>query len=141
MNTMKRTLERTLLCVAGGYNILMAAITLLVYAGWFRSQGYALLENKGMLAQGATDVNNVAYVAEFYGLIVAIVGVASIIVSARGMRPATIVRGVMIWIGVCVAFSLLTRDWLGLILYSLCLTAYWARNKAIKVYGSRPTAS
>jgi hypothetical protein len=133
---LRRTIERIILGVAGAYNILMASITVFIYTNWFRNNSYDILEEKGLLKQGVSDVSNVVYVAEIYGLIIAIIGVISIIVASRGMKPGTISRGVIIYLVVIIVFSLGTADWLGLIAYSLCLAVYVARNKAIHTSGT-----
>lgn len=130
---MRRTPERVALCAVGAYDIIMAAVSVFVFTGWFRGESYALLERQGLLRDGMTNVSAVVYVAQIYGFVVAAIGVVSIIVAARGMRPGSVSRGVMAYVGACLALSLLTADVLGVIGYSLCLTVYCARNRAIRV--------
>lgn len=128
----RRTAERVLICAAGAWNLLNASITLFAFANWFRGESYSLLESQGLLAADLTDVNNVVYVAQIYGFIVALLGVVSIIVASRGMRPATVYAGVQVYLGCVVAFSLLTGDWLALALYSICFAVYLARSSALR---------
>lgn len=135
---LSRTAERAVLLAVGAYDVVMAAITVFMYAGWFRGESYAVLESRGLLREGAESVSSVIYVAQIYGFVVAAVGVVPIVIALRGMRAATVSRGVMAYLGACMVFSLLTADLLGVVGYSLCLAVYCARNKAIRLAAGRP---
>lgn len=133
---MPRTAERVLLYIAGAWNLLNASITLFMYTNWFRSESYSLLEEQGLLDSTLSDVNSVVYVVQIYGFAVAILGVISIIVASRAMRPGTVSKGVQIYLIVCLVLSLLTGDWLALVLYSICCVVYGARSRALCKAGS-----
>ncbi len=129
---MPRTVERVLLYIAGAWNLLNASITLFVYSNWFRGESYTLLEEEGLLDSTLTNVNSVVYVVQIYGLIVAMVGVVSIVIASRAMRPSAISKPVQIYLAVLVVFSLATGDWLALVLYSICCAVYAARSVALR---------
>ncbi|BDR53526.1 hypothetical protein KIM372_14330 [Bombiscardovia nodaiensis] len=126
-----RKSEKILLMVCAALNVVMASITLFIYSPWFKDQGYEILEKAGKINQMAT-VNNVATVAQSYGLLLVIIGVVSFILALRAVRPGTIYKGLEAWLIFCMVFSLATADWLSLIAYSLTFVTYIARNKAIR---------
>lgn len=139
VRALSRRPERIILSITGIYDILMASITVFVYASWLKGESYSILQEKGLLSSGMSDANSVVYVAQMYGFIVALVGVASLVVAARGMRDGSISRAVMIYVVVCAVGSLVTGDWLGLIGYSVTAAVYGSRNKAIRLYDQAPT--
>ena len=94
---------------------------------------YDILQARGLLTKGVSDANSLVYVSQIYGFIVAVIGVISLMVASRYMKASSISKGVMVYLGVCVVFSLATADWLGLVAYSVCFVLYNARNKAIRL--------
>lgn len=127
-----RGAEKALMMAAAAINVVMASITLFMYSPWFKDKGYDILSKAGKISDMAA-VNNVATVAQTYGLMVLVMGVVTFVVAVRALRPSSIVRGVEIWLFCCMVFSLATADWLSLIAYSLAFVAYLARNKAIRL--------
>ena len=127
------TVERAILGCIGAYNVFMASVTVFVYTNWFRGRSYSILESRGLLKQGAGDVSSVVYVAEIYGFVIALIGVVSIVIACRAMRPGSVSRAIIVYLSLVTLFSLGTADWIGLIGYSICLTIYCARIKAIRM--------
>ncbi len=131
--SVNRKPEKIVLIAAGMYNILMASLTVFVYSNWLKNSSYDILQARGLLTKGVSDANSLVYVSQIYGFIVAVIGVISLMVASRYMKASSISKGVMVYLGVCVVFSLATADWLGLVAYSVCFVLYNARNKAIRL--------
>lgn len=120
--------------VCAAFEVILASVTLYVYSSYYKSLGYAILEKHHMLKSSFLTVDNIATVANIYALIVLVIGIITFLLACIAVKKATLSRGVTIWLWFCVVFTLLTRDFVGLALYSITLAIYSGRNKAIRAY-------
>lgn len=137
--SLNRVIERVLLVICGLYQILMASLTLFVYASWLRGRGYTALNvvdtaSNELSRDGLQIVDNAVSVSNIYAMVVLAVGIVSIIIAFRGVRSRTISRPVIAWLIVCMVCSLVTMDLIAVALYSLTCAVYCSRNKAIRAW-------
>jgi hypothetical protein len=135
-----RRVERVLLVVAGAYGVLMASLTLFLYSGALRDTGLAALEAAGEVESGAGDLQQVAAVVDVYAGLVLAVATVTLLIAAVGLRrerPLSAdgrrgARRITIWLIVCIVFSLVTTDFIGMLLYSVTLAVHCARHRALR---------
>lgn len=135
-----RRVERVLLIVAGAYGVLMASLTLFLYSGALRDTGLAALEAAGEVESGAEDLQQVAAVVDVYAGLVLAVAIVTLLIAAVGLRrerPLSAdgrrgARRITIWLIVCIVFSLVTTDFIGMLLYSVTLAVHCARHRALR---------
>ncbi|MGY5764286.1 hypothetical protein ACXET9_03665 [Brachybacterium sp. DNPG3] len=124
--------ERILMMVAGGYHVLLASVTLFLYSGWFLETGYTTLEDAGEISS-ASVVNQVSGVIDVYGAAVLLMGLVTLLVATVGLRNAPGSRKITGWLVVCAILSLVTADFLGVLLLSVVLAVRCARLRALRL--------
>lgn len=131
---LRRRAERILLTACSGFDVLMASVTFFVYSGWFRDVGYQAFEKAGQTSSLGV-VNGAVSVVNVYAGCVLAIGVMSFLVSRRGLRPGSTGKGVAGWLIFCSVFSLVTADFIGILLYTTTWAVYAARSRAARRLG------
>jgi hypothetical protein len=134
MKALDRKPERILLFICSAFEVILASLTLFVFSNQYRNKGYALMQSKKMLRRGFGTVDNITMVIQIYGFVLIGIAIVTFIIAYRYVRTATVSRGAMGWMWFCLIFALLTRDFIGIALFSIALAIYCGRNKAIRAY-------
>lgn len=130
---MSRKLERTLLMIGSGWNIITSLITIFGYSTWFRNAGMGKIQANGKNMQfNSRLLDNVTLVIMVFGLLI-LAGALFNFYVARHVQDGVIQKKVMIWIAVWGILNLLSSDPIGFGIYLIAFVMYFSRNKSIRL--------
>lgn len=127
-----RKVERRLLLIASIWNMLTSILTIIGYAPWFREKGTRMLNtNKQNSYFSSSLVDSIVQISMIYGLLMFSISLVGIYMSYK-MKDNQINTKMIVWVVFCLLISFVSFDVLSILLYSIVLVIYVARNKSIK---------
>lgn len=133
---MSRKLERTLLMIGSGWNMIVSLITIFGYSTWFRNAGIQRITNNGKNIQfNSRLLDNITLIIMVFGLLI-LVGALFNVYVAWHIQDGEIQKKVMIWMIIWGIVNLISCDPIGFGIYLITFVMYYSRNKSIKLVKS-----
>lgn len=130
---MSRKLERTLLMIGSGWNMIVSLITIFGYSTWFRNAGIQRITNNGKNIQfNSRLLDNITLIIMVFGLLI-LVGALFNVYVAWHIQDGEIQKKVMIWMIIWGIVNLISCDPIGFGIYLITFVMYYSRNKSIKL--------
>ncbi|MED3963433.1 hypothetical protein [Niallia taxi] len=131
---MNRKLERTLVFIAGIWQIIDGLLTILVYGTLKKIEGANLIENTSFAYMKAMEsvVGSIYIFIGIFGSILIGLGLFNLVCAKKYIKDDQVHVKVAIWLLVCGVMSYFIMDIISVILYMSAGMIMLAKNKSIK---------
>ncbi|OAK67258.1 hypothetical protein [Lederbergia galactosidilytica] len=131
---MPNKLEKTLVYIASGWQILDGLITIFIYGPYIREKGVATAQLSAVEKEGLDSLSgSISSVASIYGILLILLGFITIYLTKTFLKEGIVPKKVPVWFLICGIISYFTMDILSLILYMGAGIIILAKNRSIKL--------
>lgn len=132
---MSNKMEKTLVYIASGWQLLDGLITIFIYGPYIRQKGSHTAELSFVEREGLNSLLGSIYsVASIFGILLILLGLITIYLTRTYLKKGIVPKKVPIWFLICGIFSYFTIDIISLILYMGAGIIILAKNRSLKIH-------
>lgn len=133
--SMSNKMEKTLVYIASGWQLLDGLITIFIYAPYIKQKGLNAAGLTFVEKEGLNSLLGSIYsVASIYGILLILLGFITIYITRSYLKEGIVPGKVPFWFLICGIFSYFTMDIISLILYMGAGIIILAKNRSLKIY-------
>lgn len=131
---MSNKMEKTLVYIASGWQLLDGLITIFIYGPYIRNKGAHNAELSFVEKEGLDSLlGSMHSVASIYGILLILLGLITIYLTRTYLKKGIVPKKVPFWFLICGIISYFTMDIISLILYMGAGIIILAKNRSLKI--------